>query len=339
MKMQTACMSGLTVLFLSITLLMASPEAEDSFVEELVDATSKASSLSMSSIFPGDKTLGHKASSSPDCAMAYHMGAILDVAEKTCEAYKEASACAVVRDGKPGCSRWVETQTLLTALSRKGPEAVWKVCCYHAYEIGGYQTCSNPDPTCTKALNKHVIPRVVAGLAKSLVPLQKAHTEMTIDDIKRTRRVKQALSKKVVLKLNHILNRLQAARAEMWEHPNCHKFAKPTPNAKCGFGGVKYDGKYHSLSRTDLYCETIEWQYNQMGAGDSYMKKCPGSASSFRTPAQDAAWKKAQAAQIKSDLDIDVSTMPQAQIEAQFKAKMKATLAAQLKHYDGLEAN
>ena len=34
------------------------------------------------------------------CAMAYHMGAILDVAEKTCEAIKEVSACA--NNGKCG---------------------------------------------------------------------------------------------------------------------------------------------------------------------------------------------------------------------------------------------
>jgi hypothetical protein len=298
-------------------------------VEDLVEeTTSKASH----STFLGDKTPGHTAAA-PDCAMAYHMGAVLDVAEKICEAYKEASACAVARHGEPGCSRWVETKTLLSALSPKGPEAVWKVCCYRAYMIGGYETCPNPDPTCKSALSKHVVPGL-ASLAKSLVPLQKSHTEMTIDDVKRVRSEKQALSKDVVVKLNDMLDRLQAARSEMWKQPNCKKFAKPTPHAKCGFGGKKYGGQYHSLSRTDLYCETIEWQYTQMGAGDNYMKKCAGA--SFRTPAQDAAWKRAQAATIKSDLGIDVSTMPKAQIEAQFKAKMEAALEAQLKHNDDL---
>jgi hypothetical protein len=224
------------------------------------------------------------------------MGAMLDVAEKTCEAVKEVSACATLGSEEGGCSKWIELKTFLSALDTRSPEAVWKACCYRAYKIGGYQPCKNPNAICMRALNKHVTtPKFETGLVQSLLSLEKASS-------------KRAISKKVLPMLNEMLDRIQDARAVMWAQPGCQALAKPKPAAKCGFGGKKYDGQYHSLSRTDLYCETIEWQYNQMGAGDAYMKKCPGA--SFRTPAQNAAWNKKQAEEIKADLGIDISNLP-----------------------------
>ena len=82
--------------------------------------------------------------------------------------------------------------------------------------------------------------------------------------------------------------------------------ANPDPPSKCGWkhkfkvetaAGVSMQS--HSLERTDLYCETIEWQYHEMGAGDSFMKKCPGAK--FRDAAQQAAWDEKQEAAIKQD--------------------------------------
>jgi len=67
------------------------------------------------------------------CAMAYHMGAILDVAEKTCEAIKEVSACA--NNGK--CGTFNELPSFQSAFDQKNAESAWKVCCFHAYEQGG----------------------------------------------------------------------------------------------------------------------------------------------------------------------------------------------------------
>jgi len=225
------------------------------------------------------------------CPMAYHMGAMLDVAEKTCEATKEVSACA----SAGSCSKWVELKTLVSALDPRSPEAVWKVCCFRAYKIGGYQTCHQPSHPCTTALEKHVLKPLKlttkpSSLAKALT------ATVTVSN-------KQQYSKKLLPRLHDLLARIQAARGELWKsHAACHKLAPPTPAAKCGFGGKKYDGQYHSLDRTDLYCETIEWQYKEMGAGDEYMKHCPGAK--FRSHMQNLFWNRVQDAEIKKDLGI-----------------------------------
>merc|ERR1711907_96978 len=222
---------------------------------------------------------------SKKCPQAYHMGAMLDVAEKVCEATKEVSACS-----KGTCTKWSELGGLVAALDDKTPEAVWKVCCYRAYKIGGYQTCSKPDKTCKSAMDRHLGQHVKSSLAAALRSLMalKTHADM------------QKQSAMMLPKLSNLLTRIQAARGQLWHVGSCKQvMANPTPVSKCGWGGTKYLGQEHSLARPDIYCETIEWQYNQMGAGDTFMKKCRGAKT--RTPRQQAAWNKHQLHIIKKD--------------------------------------
>lgn len=57
------------------------------------------------------------------CKASYHMGAILDVTEKACEAIKEVSACA--HHGQ--CAKWGELNTFKAAFDTSNPESTWKV--------------------------------------------------------------------------------------------------------------------------------------------------------------------------------------------------------------------
>merc|ERR1712100_58552 len=215
------------------------------------------------------------------CAMAYHMGAVLDVAEKSCEAIKEVSACA--HHGK--CGGFSELPSMLSAFDEKSPESAWKVCCYHAYEQGGYQTCTKPDSTCKAALHDAVL-----SYSK-----QQGIPNLSVKD--------KASAEAVLPKLHNILNRLQDARAAMWgSSPACKKLANPSPKSNCGWKSKPdSNGQHHSLARNDLYCETIEWQYSEMGAGDAYMKQCPNSKKIYRSPTAQKKWQKDQQDVLKQD--------------------------------------
>ena len=111
----------------------------------------------------------------------------------------------------------------------------------------------------------------------------------------------QAKAKEVLPKMHNMLNRLQDARGVLWKSsPACKALANPKPNSNCGWHSpTDSNGQKHSLARSDLYCETIEWQYREMGAGDAFMKQCKGAK--FRTPKQQMAWNKKQAAEMKED--------------------------------------
>lgn len=222
---------------------------------------------------------------SSQCKMAFHMGAMLDVAEKVCEASRQVSTCA----SSGACSKWSELGSLVASLDARTPEAVWKVCCYRAYKVGGYQSCKNPDATCKQAIEQHVLKHVKrTGLAQKLSLLMAAGTT----DL-------QTRSKAALPLLDGLLNRIQAARGVLWQQGNCKKImAKPTPASKCGWG-TKFFGQEHSIARRDLYCETIEWQYNQMGAGDDYMKRCPGAKT--RNAREQTLWEKHQNTIIRND--------------------------------------
>ena len=76
--------------------------------------------------------------------------------------------------------------------------------------------------------------------------------------------------------LNSVLTRLQLARGVLWEsNVQCKQsMANPLPTSRCGWGMDAEPDMDLSLARTDLYCETITWQYNEMGASDNYMKNC-----------------------------------------------------------------
>lgn len=227
---------------------------------------------------------------SDSCPMKYHMGALLDVAEKACEAVKEVSACA---DQGKCDSRWSETPNFIRVFQHDAPEALWKVCCYRAYKIGGYQTCDNPNPTCKAAVETHVLSHA-KGLGDWSIKLEQKKT--------------RDASGELLTALNIILKRLQDARADMYAKAGAcqSKLANPEPASKCGWGEHKkidtaagVANQEHSLQRDDLYCETIEWQYNEMGAADSFMKKCPGAK--FRSRAQQASWDAKQNEEIKED--------------------------------------
>ena len=51
----------------------------------------------------------------------------------------------------------------------------------------------------------------------------------------------------------------------------CQILAPPQPLSKCGFD-VKPEGR--AIERPDLYCDTIIWQYKEMGAVDPFMAQC-----------------------------------------------------------------
>jgi len=101
--------------------------------------------------------------------------------------------------------------------------------------------------------------------------------------------------------LEDMLARLQAARASLWESSwQCKQLAKPTQSSSCGWQSVRdSEGQKHSIARADLYCETIEWQYNEMGASDEFMSKCPNAP--VRNDAQQKVWEAAQATHMAHD--------------------------------------
>ena len=111
----------------------------------------------------------------------------------------------------------------------------------------------------------------------------------------------QAKAKESLPKMHDMLNRLQDARGALWKSSAaCQALANPKPHSKCGWHShADSNGQKHSLARSDLYCETIEWQYREMGAGDDFMKQCKGAK--FRTPKQQAAWNKKQYDEMKKD--------------------------------------
>ena len=57
----------------------------------------------------------------------------------------------------------------------------------------------------------------------------------------------------------------------MWPTEGCQILAPPQPLSKCGFD-VKPEGR--AIERPDLYCDTIIWQYKEMGAVDPFMAQC-----------------------------------------------------------------
>jgi len=112
-----------------------------------------------------------------------------------------------------------------------------------------------------------------------------------------------ATAKTALTKMHNLLNRLQDARASMWgSSAACKKLASPHPKSDCGWKAMAdANGQQHSLERSDLYCETIEWQYTEMGAGDDYMKQCPGAKKVYRSEKEQAEWQEKQKAILNKD--------------------------------------
>merc|ERR1712166_824484 len=91
-------------------------------------------------------------------------------------------------------------------------------------------------------------------------PCKKAERSKTCDAALATH-----LAEGVVNKENAV-EKLQMVRADMWRtDPNCQKhLAAPEPISKCGYT----EGLQRSLARADLFCETVTWQWEQLGDGN-----------------------------------------------------------------------
>ena len=64
----------------------------------------------------------------------------------------------------------------------------------------------------------------------------------------------------------------------------CDILAPMEPLSDCGWN-VK--PKPRALERKDLYCDTIIWQYKEMGAADEFMSQCPGAPKREAQPEQE----------------------------------------------------
>jgi len=186
------------------------------------------------------------------CPHRFHMGCLLDVLEKSCTGLQALEACA--NSGK--CKNLEELQRVTTALDPKNFEAVNKCCCSKAYTEGGYEDCKTPDPVCKKAIDNHL----KTDLNKNVKLLK---------DCLKTK--KQPACKKAIDAANWVREAVQKARGEMWPTNGCQMLAPPEPISKCGFD-VKPEGR--AIERADLYCDTIIWQFKEMGASDPFMEKC-----------------------------------------------------------------
>ena len=60
----------------------------------------------------------------------------------------------------------------------------------------------------------------------------------------------------------------------MWPTEGCKILAPPEPSSKCGWD-VKPEPR--AIERADLYCDTIIWQFKEMGASDPFMAQCPNA--------------------------------------------------------------
>ena len=60
----------------------------------------------------------------------------------------------------------------------------------------------------------------------------------------------------------------------MWPTEGCKILAPPEPASKCGWD-VKPEPR--AIERADLYCDTIIWQFKEMGASDPFMAQCPNA--------------------------------------------------------------
>ena len=162
------------------------------------------------------------------CKHWQHMACLLDAVEKTC-----------TDDGGVGGGM----KELTAFLTPRDTESVWTCCCPRPY-----RPCARAeaDAACVAAMVRRFRP--VAAEARAM------------------RR-----GGGITLPIFHVQRALLAVRGDLWRGGGaaCQRYlAKPsaTPvvaGAVCGRPAVR-----RSMRRNDLYCETVTWQWEELGDGD-----------------------------------------------------------------------
>lgn len=124
----------------------------------------------------------------------------------------------------------------LEVLGKDVEESVWMCCCPEPYKHCTAQDVKR-NPQCLAALQKHVAPLDASGRSDADVTAA--------------------------------MNALQNARGDLRAaaiatNANCATyFADPLPLTKCG-----QDTVGRTVERNDIFCETITWQYEELGDGN-----------------------------------------------------------------------
>ena len=199
------------------------------------------------------------------CPRRFNMGCVLDVAEKVCEATKWIGLCLAKGNCAPNPASEdngaCELDHVKQILGVADPESLWRCCCTKAYERG-YEKCQYPDTVCGTAVKTHIDDWFENGPQKVFGKC------VEVGDL--------VSCKASLAKLHELLVRLQKVRGSMWEaakksDPSCTaQLPNPLPYSKCGFA----NSPPRSFMRTDLYCESIIWQYVEMGEDDYFLPQC-----------------------------------------------------------------
>jgi len=198
----------------------------------------------------------------------FRTGCLLDALEKTCESVKDIQSCM----GNPTSCKAKEefpvTPEIFTmekiGVEGRPVEGVWKCCCDAPdgrtrdtpYGLG----CNSPDPACMEIVNEKLL-----GPAGS-------HAESWAACLKKGQDCQEALNGMV-----HMGVQVQDARSQLLDVASCPEasaLAKPTPWSKCG-DKVKPSPWSRPIERADVYCDTISWQFYEMGSSDAFSSQCP----------------------------------------------------------------
>jgi len=205
----------------------------------------------------------------------FRAGCFLDVLEKACESKKDLTRC---QDNPKSCAEQEEfpvtpeifPRELSNGVGREGNpvESIWKCCCdatdgrtrFSPYSIG----CNDPDQSCMQAIQRHVQPEAEKYKAAFQNCLNDGEPAACADSLSG------------VTALGY---RIQQARAEIvqLQSEECaqlpNKLAAAEPQSECGdFADVAWS---RSVERPELYCDTISWQFYEMGSGDQFREHCP----------------------------------------------------------------
>ena len=221
----------------------------------------------------------------PVCnTLRYRAGCMLDGLEKACESVKDLSKCASnpatckEADEFPVTPDVFTEEFSISATNREGNpvEGMWKCCCplpdgkqkFTPYSPG----CANPDPACIAILKTKVY-----TVSKPFQPSFKSCLDEGKECDKSLDGVRQ------------LATAVQEARAELMknEDPKCRAMPNslahpPLPYSKCG-DALKPPWS-RPIERADIYCDTISWQFYEMGSSDAFSAKCP------KHPKQKSPW-------------------------------------------------
>jgi len=207
--------------------------------------------------------------------LRFRAGCLLDGLEKACESVKDLSRCVdkpatcKEADEFPVTPEVFTEDFSITAMGREGNpvEGVWKCCCpppdgktkFSPYNPG----CSDPDPAC------------MAILQEKVYPVSRPHQASFKSCLGEGKQCSHALEG-----VRQLSVAVQEARAELMktESPECrtmpNSLAPPAlPASKCG--DVLEPAWSRPIERPDIYCDTISWQFWEMGSSDAFKSQCP----------------------------------------------------------------